>query len=208
MYEGYWCRPKWGSFSTYNGDGRENVTQRVNSRCFGFFALIPSPNTCQMFANFSEVEFLRLPSKLRKRKNKSFSCVHVLHKTWIWEVSRSSHATTAKKWTKNVLHVQSKLLFCHSRCRRRCCSNRELKQQQQRRLRKRHFKCELALPQTLSRLLHDDMYETRNTFDYDVHRSKFGVCDKGVDEIPPGNAMPLEYNVGYLNGVSFHKGCY
>ena len=57
MYEGYWCRPKWGSFSTYNGDGRENVTQRVNSRCFGFFALIPSPNICQMLANFSEVEF-------------------------------------------------------------------------------------------------------------------------------------------------------
>ena len=57
MYEGYWCRPKWGSFSTYNGDGSESVTQRVNSRCFGFFALIPSPNICQMLANFSEVQF-------------------------------------------------------------------------------------------------------------------------------------------------------
>ena len=52
------------------------------------------------------------------------------------------------------------------------------------------------------------MYETGDTFDYDVHRSKLGVCDEGVDEIPPGNAMPLEYNIGYLNGVSFHKGCY
>ena len=52
------------------------------------------------------------------------------------------------------------------------------------------------------------MYETGDTFDYDVHRSKLGVCDERVDEIPPGNAMPLEYNIGYLNGVSFHKGCY
>ena len=52
------------------------------------------------------------------------------------------------------------------------------------------------------------MYETGDTFDYDVHRSKLGVCDERVDEIPPGNAMPLEYNIGYLNGVSLHKGCY
>ncbi|CAH3182631.1 unnamed protein product [Porites evermanni] len=50
----------------------------------------------------------------------------------------------------------------------------------------------------------DDMYETGDTFDYDVHRAKLGVCE-GVDEIPPGNAMPLEYNIGYLNGG---KGCY
>jgi len=53
----------------------------------------------------------------------------------------------------------------------------------------------------------EDVYETGDTFEYDVHRAKLGVCE-GVDEIPPGNAMPLEYNIAYLNGVSFHKGCY
>ena len=121
----YWCRPKWGSFSIYNGDGSENVTQRVNSRCFGFFAIIPSPiisvsNVDQFFWSW----ILKVLSKLGKRKNKSFSCVHVLHKTWIWEVSRSSRATTAKKWTKNVIHVQSKLLFCRFRYRHRCWSNK------------------------------------------------------------------------------------
>ena len=63
-------------------------------------------------------------SKLGKRTNNSFSCVHALHKTWIWEVSRSSRATTAKKWTKNVIHVQSKLLICRSCYRRRCWSNK------------------------------------------------------------------------------------
>lgn len=45
----------------------------------------------------------------------------------------------------------------------------------------------------------EDVYETGDTFEYDVHRAKLGVCE-GVDEIPPGNAMPLEYNIAYLNG--------
>ncbi|XP_068679334.1 putative transferase CAF17 homolog, mitochondrial [Montipora foliosa] len=53
----------------------------------------------------------------------------------------------------------------------------------------------------------EDVYETGDTFEYDVHRAKHGICE-GVDEIPPGSAMPLEYNLAYLNGVSFHKGCY
>lgn len=45
----------------------------------------------------------------------------------------------------------------------------------------------------------EDVYETGDTFEYDVHRTKLGVCE-GVDEIPPGNAVPLEYNIAYLNG--------
>ena len=45
----------------------------------------------------------------------------------------------------------------------------------------------------------EDVYETGDTYEYDVHRAKLGVCE-GVDEIPPGNAMPLEYNIAYLNG--------
>lgn len=49
----------------------------------------------------------------------------------------------------------------------------------------------------------EDVYETGDTFEYDVHRAKLGVCE-GVDEIPPGNAMPLEYNIAYLNGGICH----
>lgn len=45
----------------------------------------------------------------------------------------------------------------------------------------------------------EDVYETGDTFEYDVHRAKLGLCE-GVDEIPPGNAMPLEYNIAYVNG--------
>ena len=44
MYKGLLVLPKMAElYSIYNGDGSENVTQRVNSRCFGFFAIIPSP---------------------------------------------------------------------------------------------------------------------------------------------------------------------
>ena len=77
---------------------------------------------CQMLTCWSWI--LKVLSKLGKRKNKSFPCVRVLHKTLILEVSRSSRATTAKKWTKSVIHVQSKLLFCPSRYRRSCWSNK------------------------------------------------------------------------------------
>lgn len=45
----------------------------------------------------------------------------------------------------------------------------------------------------------EDVYETGDTYEYDVHRAKLGVCE-GVDEIPPGSALPLEYNIAYLNG--------
>jgi len=38
-------------------------------------------------------------------------------------------------------------------------------------------------------------------------RYRVGVPEGG-DEVEPGKALPLEYNVEYAHGVSFHKGCY
>lgn len=35
--------------------------------------------------------------------------------------------------------------------------------------------------------------------DYEKHRAKLGVCE-GALEIPSGSAIPLEYNLAYLNG--------
>ncbi|XP_065213302.1 putative transferase CAF17 homolog, mitochondrial [Planococcus citri] len=43
--------------------------------------------------------------------------------------------------------------------------------------------------------------------DYIKLRYKFGVAE-GVIELPPANCFPLEASCEYLNGVSFHKGCY
>ncbi|CAF0905889.1 unnamed protein product [Adineta steineri] len=34
-----------------------------------------------------------------------------------------------------------------------------------------------------------------------------GIAE-GIEDIPPGECIPLEYNIVYLNGVSFTKGCY
>ena len=44
----------------------------------------------------------------------------------------------------------------------------------------------------------EDVHETDDST-YKVHRAKLGVCE-GVEEISPGNALPLEYNVVYLKG--------
>ena len=45
------------------------------------FALIPSRSIQQILANVFWSWFLKTVSKFRKRKRKSFSCAHVLHKT-------------------------------------------------------------------------------------------------------------------------------
>ena len=34
-----------------------------------------------------------------------------------------------------------------------------------------------------------------------------GVAEGGED-LPTGKCFPMEYNLDYLKGVSFHKGCY
>jgi len=43
--------------------------------------------------------------------------------------------------------------------------------------------------------------------DYTNLRCLTGVAE-GKEEIIPAKALPLEYNLDYLRGVSFHKGCY
>jgi len=43
--------------------------------------------------------------------------------------------------------------------------------------------------------------------DYVQHRCLLGVTE-GADEVGVAKSTPLEFNLDYLHGVSFHKGCY
>ncbi len=49
--------------------------------------------------------------------------------------------------------------------------------------------------------------ETSQEIEHKKLRYKLGVCEGG-QEIPFGKVTPLEYNLVYNHGVSFHKGCY
>lgn len=42
---------------------------------------------------------------------------------------------------------------------------------------------------------------------YVYRRCILGISE-GVEDMPVGKCIPLEYNLDYLHGVSFHKGCY
>ncbi|XP_023320087.1 putative transferase CAF17 homolog, mitochondrial [Eurytemora carolleeae] len=49
--------------------------------------------------------------------------------------------------------------------------------------------------------------EQGTVLDYNIQRCVVGVTE-GSGDIPPTKALPLEYNLDYLHGVNFHKGCY
>ncbi|EDV27135.1 uncharacterized protein TRIADDRAFT_54782 [Trichoplax adhaerens] len=46
-----------------------------------------------------------------------------------------------------------------------------------------------------------------NYQEYVDDRMKLGICE-GVSEVITGESLPLEYNLDYLDGVKFDKGCY
>jgi len=53
----------------------------------------------------------------------------------------------------------------------------------------------------------DDIIRCKQSDSYKKLRFSLGVGE-GTEDLPVGNANPLENNCDYLHGVSFHKGCY
>ncbi|KAK9300585.1 hypothetical protein QLX08_006742 [Tetragonisca angustula] len=61
--------------------------------------------------------------------------------------------------------------------------------------------------QEIIKHLNLDVVDSTNNLNYKAFRYKLGVPE-GIEDLPPGKALPLEVNCDYLHGVSFHKGCY
>ena len=60
-----------GSLSNNDGKGGENVTQKVNSRCFKLHLFFATFLICQILAIFSGVEFERSVSKFKKTEKEN-----------------------------------------------------------------------------------------------------------------------------------------
>ena len=101
--------------------------QKLNLRCFQLYRAYSNSFNSWNVGKFFWSWIVKKLSKFRKRKRKSLSCVHVLDKTWNKVLFRYSRAATAKKCTKNLMQLHNcclanlnLLLFCRSRCLRRC----------------------------------------------------------------------------------------
>ena len=71
-----------GSLSSDDGDGYENVTYKVNSRCFKLYraySISFSSSNLGIFFFWSCI--LKYCSKVQEKKKKVVVSVHVLHKT-------------------------------------------------------------------------------------------------------------------------------
>ena len=109
--------------SNDDGNSSKNVTQKWICAVSNFIAFIPALLIWQMLVIISGVAFQRTLSKFTKRKRKSLSCVHDLHK---YEIRK--FLVVVVKWRQrsvqeSVMHVQSccfailnQLLFCRFRC--------------------------------------------------------------------------------------------
>ena len=100
------------------GNGSEINTQKVNSRCLNFIALIPTLLFVKCRQIFQELNSKGLFLIFAKGKRKSLSCVHVL--------PLRTGGVTAKKCTKKCA-ARAKLLFCFNKSVVFCCLSSLLK---------------------------------------------------------------------------------
>ena len=100
-----------GSLSSDDGDGYENVTYKVNSRCFKLYRAYSISFSSSNLGIFFWSWILEYCSKVQEKKKKVVVFVHVPHKTWNWLFSRRSRAVMAKKCFKKR-DARAELLFC------------------------------------------------------------------------------------------------
>jgi len=73
-------------------------------------------------------------------------------------------------------------------------------------------KCKISFNDTRTkglgiREISSDCSADTDLSEYKLHRYRLGICE-GSQEIPFAKVTPLEHNVEFMHGVSFHKGCY
>ena len=74
------CVSSLGTLSRDDDDGSENVGKEMNLRSFKLITSIWTRSICQMQATFPGIEFLMILFRFKKRKENSWSYVHVLYK--------------------------------------------------------------------------------------------------------------------------------
>ena len=102
------------SLSNDDGDGYENVTYKVNSRCFEHYRAYSISFSSSNLSIFFWSWILKYCSKVQEKKRKVVVFVHVLNKTWNWVFSRRGFAVMIEKCFKKR-DGRAELLFFHSK---------------------------------------------------------------------------------------------
>ena len=105
--------PILGTLRSDDDDATKTSLEKVTSRFFCYFAIIPIRSTCTTWAKYPGTKLIGVAFKLGRRMKNSPSCAHILHKTLNLVISRCCFAENGKEMYKNIQRTCRAIVFAN-----------------------------------------------------------------------------------------------